>query len=47
VLYTSGYTADAMGRQGELDPGVHFLPKPYVPSVLVKKVREVIGAKRE
>jgi PAS domain S-box-containing protein len=45
VLYTSGYTADAMGRQGELDPGVHFLPKPYVPAVLVKKVREVIEAK--
>jgi PAS domain S-box-containing protein len=47
VLYTSGYTADAMGRQGELDPGVHFLPKPYVPAVLVKKVRAVIEAKLE
>jgi CheY-like chemotaxis protein len=42
VLYTSGYTADIIGRHGMLEPGVEFLPKPYVLSDLGRRVRECI-----
>jgi two-component system cell cycle sensor histidine kinase/response regulator CckA len=40
ILFTSGYTE--CGLDGELDEGIEFLPKPYTPSALVRKTREVI-----
>jgi len=43
VLYTSGYTADVIGRQGVLDAGVSFLQKPFTGPQLSAKVREVLG----
>jgi CheY-like chemotaxis protein len=42
VLYMSGYTDDAIVRQGVLDEGAPFLQKPLTPAALVKKVREVL-----
>lgn len=44
VLYTSGYTAEAIGREGVLEHGVAYLPKPFSVSDLTAKVREVIDS---
>jgi hypothetical protein len=43
VLYVSGYTADVLGREGVLEPGVAYLPKPFSPAQLSIRVREILG----
>jgi FixJ family two-component response regulator len=45
VIFTSGYTDDAIARQGILDPAAAFIEKPYRPNALGRKVHEVLSRK--
>jgi two-component system cell cycle sensor histidine kinase/response regulator CckA len=42
ILFTSAFTENAIVHQGVLDPGVALLQKPFTPSTLARKVREVL-----
>ena len=44
ILYTSGYTEDAIIHHGRLDPGVMLLAKPYRRAELAHKVAAALGA---
>jgi signal transduction histidine kinase len=44
VLYTTGYTRNAIVHQGRLDPDVHLLNKPYTQQDLARKVRDMLDA---
>jgi len=44
VLYMSGYTDDTIVHHDVLEPGMAFLQKPFMPDILLHKVREVIDA---
>ena len=45
VLFTSGYTQNAIVHGGRLDPGVELLSKPYRQEDLARKVRQVLQKK--
>ena len=44
VLYMSGYTEQGFSALDLLSPDDGFLPKPFVPSALTRKVREVLDS---
>ena len=43
ILYTSGYTQNAIIHGGRLDAGVDLLPKPYTRDALALKVAEMLA----
>jgi CheY-like chemotaxis protein len=42
ILFTSAYTANAIVHQGVLNKGMALLQKPFTPSALASKLREVL-----
>ncbi len=44
VIFVSGYTDDHIVRNGMLEKGIHFIPKPYSAETLAAKVREILSA---
>ncbi|GHC89211.1 hypothetical protein GCM10007320_36630 [Pseudorhodoferax aquiterrae] len=46
VLFTTGYTRNAVVHNGVLDPGVQLIGKPYTIEELATRVREVLDAPR-
>jgi signal transduction histidine kinase/ActR/RegA family two-component response regulator len=47
VLYTSGYTAEAMNQQAVLEPDDAFLGKPFTPDSLLRAVDSIIELQRQ
>ena len=41
VLFTTGYARNAIVHNGQLDPDVQFLAKPYTQEELAQKLRAV------
>ena len=46
VLFTSGYTHNAIMQGGRLDPGVELLSKPYQREDLARRIRHVLADRR-
>ena len=44
ILFTSAYTENAIVHQGVLNQDVAFLQKPFTPSALAHKVREILDS---
>jgi CheY-like chemotaxis protein len=42
VIYMSGYTEEAIGHHGVLNPGIAFLHKPFTVETLGRKIREIL-----
>ena len=45
VIFTTGFTRNAVVHNGVLDPEVNFLPKPFSLQQLGEKIRQVLAAR--
>jgi DNA-binding response OmpR family regulator len=45
VLFMSGYTDSAIDEKGVLEPGVHFVQKPFTATELTARIRTVLEAR--
>lgn len=43
VLYTTGFTRNAVVHSGTIDPGVHLLQKPFTLEALAEKLEQALG----
>ena len=46
VIFTSGYSADIVGKDFKLEPELNFLQKPYHPQMLAMTVRRCLDGKQ-
>jgi two-component system, cell cycle sensor histidine kinase and response regulator CckA len=46
-LFMSGYTSNVIMHQGVLDPGLHFIAKPFSLNELARKVRDVLDSHKQ
>ncbi|MDB5727549.1 MAG: response regulator [Noviherbaspirillum sp.] len=47
VLFTSGYTQDAMGHGGRIDPDINLLSKPYRQEQLARRIRHLLRERKK
>ena len=46
VLFTTGYTSNAIVHHGRLDPGMHLIGKPFTYAELASKVRRMLDGEQ-
>jgi PAS domain S-box-containing protein len=46
VIFSTGYGAEALGKDFKLDPGINYLQKPYLPNSLARIVRRCLDARK-
>jgi len=46
VIFTSGYSADIVGKDFKLEPELNYLQKPYQPQNLALTVRRCLDARQ-
>jgi len=46
VLFISGYPGHAVEERGILEPGSHFLQKPFSSETLLRRVQDILHASR-
>jgi PAS domain S-box-containing protein len=47
VIFTSGYSADIVGKDFKLEPELNFLQKPYQPQTLALTIRRCLDGKKK
>jgi PAS domain S-box-containing protein len=47
VIFTSGYSADIVGKDFKLEPELNYLQKPYQPQILALTIRRCLDGKRK